>query len=151
MCVEDKEGEAALSRDNWWEVIGCGGWTNEAVYMEYLWRVVLPYTGGRPATIVHDSLTSHNTPAVTSFLHFHNLSPIVVPAGETSRLQPLDVGVFGPLKSHVRARWNEEKQKHRGRVDTQYASMSLHVEALTEMRREVVRHALEKAVPALAA
>jgi transposase-like protein len=142
--------EAALRRDRRWEAITCGGWTNEAVYKEYLQRVILPYTAGRPATIVHDSLNSHHTDDVLSFLSAHNLSTIDVPAGQTSTLQPLDVGVFGPVKARAARRWNEEKLKDRGRADTQLASMSLHVEAFTQLSRDKVRKAWAEAVPALA-
>jgi DDE superfamily endonuclease len=151
-CVlSSRRTEAALRRDRRWEAITCGGWTNEAVYVEYLQRVILPYTAGRPATIVHDSLTSHHTDAVLSFLRTHNLFPIDVPAGQTSTLQPLDVGVFGPVKASAARRWNEEKQRNRERVDTQLLSMSLHVEAFAQLSRGAVKRAWAEAVPALAA
>jgi DDE superfamily endonuclease len=150
-CVlSSRRTEAALRRDNRWEAITCGGWTNEAVYMEYIWRVILPYTAGRPATIVHDSLTTHHTDDVLSFLLSHNLFPIDIPAGQTATLQPLDVGVFGPIKATAKQHWNEEKQKDRVRVDTQHLSMSLHVEAFTQLSRSTVKKAWAEAVPALA-
>jgi hypothetical protein len=44
-CVlRGKRGEAALSKDSRWVTIQSGGWTNEAAYIEYVWRVILPYT-----------------------------------------------------------------------------------------------------------
>lgn len=150
-CVlSSRRTEAALRRDRRWEAITCGGWTDAAVYMEYMERVILPYTGGRPATIVHDSLRSHHTPAVLSFLREHSLSSITIPPGETPTLQPLDVGIFGPLKAAARRRWREEKQRNTERPDTQLLSVSLHVEAFTQITRETVRRAWVEAVPALA-
>jgi DDE superfamily endonuclease len=150
-CVlRGKRGEAALSKDSRWVTIQSGGWTDEAAYIEYVWRVILPYTRGRPATIVHDSLTAHNTVNVLAFLRTHQLSSIIVPAGHTSTLQPLDVGVFGPVKAKAQCRWREEKQRDRMRADTQLLSISLHVEALKGMSRQQLRRAWEKAVPALA-
>jgi hypothetical protein len=149
-CVlSSRRTEAALRKDSRWEAITCGGWTNEEVYIEHLQRVILPYTAGRPATIVHDSLTSHHTATVLSFLHQHNLSSITVPAGETSTLQPLDIGVFGPIKANAGRRWNEEKRKNRERADTQLMSMSLHVVAFAQLKRQAVRKAWADAVPAL--
>jgi hypothetical protein len=149
-CVlSSRRTEAALRRDTRWETITCGGWTTAAVYLDYLQRVILPYTRGQPATIVHDSLTSHNTPAVLSFLRKRKLSIINVPAGQTPTLQPLDVGIFGPLKATARRRWKEEKQRNIARPDTQLLSMSLHVEALTQITPDTVRGAWEEAVPGL--
>jgi hypothetical protein len=151
-CVlTSRRSEASLRKDSWWDVIRCGGWTDAAVYIEYLKRVILPYTAGRPATLVHDSLTAHHTDDVLSFLSDNNISLITVPPGETDTLQPLDVGVFGPLKARAKRRWNEEKAKDKSRADTQHASMSLHVEAFAHINRRTVRAAWEEAVPLLAA
>ncbi len=150
-CVLKKSsGEAALTRDRRWEVISCDGWTNQAVYMEYMWRVVLPYTQGQAATIVHDNFRAHHTEDVLSFLLCHNLFPIDVPAKETNSLQPLDVGVFGPLKAEAKRRWNEEKRRNRQRADSQYISMSIHVDVFNQMSARTVRRAWEEAIPALA-
>ena len=149
-CVlSSRRTEAALRRDTRWDSITCGGWTTAAVYLDYLQRVILPYTRGQPATIVHDSLTSHNTRAVLSFLRKHKLSVINIPAGQTPTLQPLDVGIFGPLKATARRRWKEEKQRNRECPDTQLLSMSLHVEALTQITPDTVRRAWEEAIPGL--
>lgn len=149
-ALKTRRGEAALSRDSRWEVIRCGGWTNADVYMEYIWRVILPYTQRQAATIVHDSLSAHHTEDVSSFLLCHNLFPIDVPPKQTSTLQPLDVGVFGPLKAQARRRWNEEKQKNRQRADSQYISMSIHVDVFNRMHADTMRRAWEEAIPALA-
>jgi hypothetical protein len=137
-ALKTRRGEAALSRDSRWEVIRCGGWTNADVYMEYIWRVILPYTQGQAATVVHDSLSAHHTEDVSSFLLCHNLFPINVPPKQTNTLQPLDVGVFGPLKAQARHRWNEEKQKNRQRADSQYVSMSIHVDVFNQMHAATV-------------
>jgi len=59
------------------------------------------------------------------------------------------VGIFGPLKAAAQRRWREEKQRHRERPDTQLLSMSVHVEAFTQITRETVRRAWEEAVPGL--
>jgi hypothetical protein len=149
-CVlSSRRTEAALRRDRRWESITRGEWTNAAVYLDYMERVILPYTKGRPATIVHDSLRSHHTPAVLSFLREHGLSSISIRAEQTPTLQPLDVGIFGPLKAAAQRRWREEKQRTRERPDTQLLSMSLHVEAFTQITRGTVRRAWEEAVPGL--
>jgi hypothetical protein len=151
-CVLKKpSGEAALMRDRRWAAIRCDGWTNAEMYMEYIWRVILPYTQGQAATIVHDGFKAHHTEDVLSFLLCHNLFPIDVPAKQTSTLQPLDVGVFGPMKAKSKRRWNKEKQRNRERADSQYISMSVHVDVFNEMRGRTVRRAWEEAIPALAA
>lgn len=54
------------------------------------------------------------------------------------------------MKAKAKYRWKEEKQKDRDRADTQLLSMSLHVEALTEMTRAQLSRAWEKAIQALA-
>jgi hypothetical protein len=118
--------------------------------MEYMWRVVLPYTQGQAATIVHDDFRAHHTEDVLSFLLCHNLFPIDIPAKETNSLQPLDVGVFGLLKAEAKRRWNEEKRRNRQRADSQYISMSKHVDVFNQMSARTVRRAWEEAIPALA-
>ena len=131
-------------------MIRCGGWTDADVYMEYMWRVILPHTQGQATTIVHDSLSAHHTEDVLSFLLCHNLFPIDVPPKQTNTLQPLDVGVFGPLKAESKRRWNEEKRRNRERADSQYISMSIHVDVFNRMHADTVRRAWEEAIPALA-
>ena len=151
-CVlRSRRGEAALSGDSRWESINCSGWTDEALDMEYVWRIILPYTAGRSATIVHDSLSTHNTPDVASFLLCHNLLPITVPAGHTAILQPLDVGIFAPVEARAKRRWNEEKQRNRERADTQWLSMSLHVDAFMQLSRFTVRRSWDDALSVSAA
>jgi hypothetical protein len=48
--------------------------------------------------LVGDNLAAHLSPVVTNLCEEHNIRFIFLPENSTHLLQPLDVGVFGPLK-----------------------------------------------------
>jgi hypothetical protein len=61
--------------------------------------------------LVGDNLVAHLSPVVTNLCEEHNIRFIFLPENSTHFLQPLDVGVFGPLKRRWRtvlADWKNE-------------------------------------------
>jgi hypothetical protein len=145
-----KQTEAAVRRDRRWVTIQSSGWTDAAVYRDYIERVILPYTRGRPATLVHDSYRAHHHASVLRLLREHDITSVMVPPGHTDTAQPLDVGVFGPVKARAARWWREHKRLHPAAPDHQLDSVSWHVRAFRELSRATIRKAWAQAVPLLA-
>ena len=78
------------------------GWTTESVMMRFL-DAIHQDAGGCPCCLVLDLYPSHRTEAVIKRAEELDIELIFVPAGLTSKLQPLDIRVFGELKSRARA------------------------------------------------
>lgn len=79
------------------------------VWREYLREVVLPELEG-PSAILVDNLDSHvsvESSEIVSGELYASLCPL--PPNCTSVVQPLDVGVMGPLKQVMRSLWLSEK------------------------------------------
>lgn len=80
------------------------GSMNEALFIKYIELHLIPALDGRPSLLALDSGSSHNlkTQAVLDTLRHHNITSILIPAGCTSFIQPLDVLVNRPLKAQIR-------------------------------------------------
>ena len=94
------------------------GWMDGKRMIEWINRVLLPYTRGRECALVVDSVKSHHTAEVRRYLEANDIDLIVVPGWSTPHLQPLDVGVFGPLKSMMRKGWRLGMQRRDPKTDT---------------------------------
>jgi hypothetical protein len=77
------------------------GWTTENIMLEYLNWIHLK-SDNQPCALISDVYASHRTDKVNAFAAEKGIELLFVPAGGTSRFQPLDVRIFGELK--VRAR-----------------------------------------------
>lgn len=86
-------------------VVSQSGYTNNQVMKEWFEQVFVPYVSGAKSILILDMYSGHHRDEDTSddeaFLDLaalHNCFVLFVPAGLTSKLQPLDVGFFGPAK-----------------------------------------------------
>jgi DDE superfamily endonuclease len=77
-------------------------WFNWETVIDWMYRVVVPYTKNHPALLLLDAARIHEKPHVAQFCHMHNITILPIPAHTTHLLQPLDVGVFGPCKSAMK-------------------------------------------------
>lgn len=59
--------------------------------------------------LVLDQYSVHTDDKFMEEANKRNIKLIFVPVGQTGKLQPLDVGVNGPLKSCARRLWKEER------------------------------------------
>jgi hypothetical protein len=59
-----------------------------------------------------DNLASHLSPAVIQACREHNIEFVCLPPNSTDKLQPLDVGIFAPLKSAWRSVLSDYKQRN---------------------------------------
>jgi hypothetical protein len=87
--------------------VQANAWMDQRVMIEWLEHVLFPYVdaflqeGGR-VILVLDTLRSHRTPEVTRRIHDKGLRILFIPGGLTGQLQPIDVGINGPLKHWLR-------------------------------------------------
>jgi hypothetical protein len=93
--------EPALSKD-WWIATSENGWTTDEIGLRWLKEVFEPYsrryTTGAKRLLILDGHSSHLTAEFDNFCKQSSIICLCMPAHASHLLQPLDVGVFGPLK-----------------------------------------------------
>ncbi|KIJ22862.1 hypothetical protein M422DRAFT_120754, partial [Sphaerobolus stellatus SS14] len=95
---------------DWMSVEGLGcftqsanGWTDNYICHQWFEKCFIPFattrnTSGKPILLISDGHQSHETPEMR-LLAFENLVILLsLPPKTTHKLQPLDVGVFGPFQ-----------------------------------------------------
>jgi hypothetical protein len=90
------------------------GWFDGFHFEMWFFDVMLPRLKRKVGKklIIGDNLSSHLSPAVIDACRENNIAFVCLPANSTDKLQPLDVGVFGPLKAAWRSVLTVYKQKH---------------------------------------
>ena len=78
------------------------GWSTETVMIDFL-EAVHAHAGGEPCCVIWDVYPSHRSELVCKRAGELYIELLYVPAGTTSRLQPLDVRIYGELKMRARA------------------------------------------------
>lgn len=88
---------------NWVFAVSPNGWTNQDIGLEWLKRCFEPHTRPQNANqkrlLLVDGHNSHTSLAFTEFAEKNGIVLLCFPAHATHLLQPLDVSIFGPLKS----------------------------------------------------
>jgi DDE superfamily endonuclease len=79
------------------------GWTDDFLCKEWLRKSFIPQatarnTSGKPILLIYDGHGSHDTLDVITLSCEHNVILYCLPPHTTHKLQPLDVGVFGPFQ-----------------------------------------------------
>ena len=79
------------------------GWTTNSLGVQWLERVFDRHTRkkarGRKRLLLLDGHSSHVNMAFLDLARRMNIIPLILPPHSTHRLQPLDVGLFGPLSN----------------------------------------------------
>ncbi|EGZ11348.1 hypothetical protein PHYSODRAFT_401080, partial [Phytophthora sojae] len=76
-------------------------WFDERVMLEWIekcWNYIVV----EPSVLILDSLSVHKKEEIADALACTGTSVLYVPGGCTGVAQPLDVGVMGPVKQHIR-------------------------------------------------
>lgn len=84
------------------------GWINADLFLEWLEFFSKNISPARPVLLIMDSHASHVSPTVLAYTQSNKIILFTMPAHTSHILQPLDVGVFRPLK----AAWRAELQKY---------------------------------------
>ncbi|TFY73539.1 hypothetical protein EWM64_g10473, partial [Hericium alpestre] len=88
------------------------GWTDEFICTEWFRQSFIPQTkahteSSAPILLLVDGHGSHVTAEMRRLAMDNNIHLFCLPPHTTHRLQPLDVGVFGPLQTEWQNRCNE--------------------------------------------
>ncbi|CAI7759240.1 unnamed protein product [Closterium sp. NIES-54] len=87
------------------------GWMDENAVQNCPTKEVLPYLNpqcyhnARRAMLVLDSYRGHITHTMLQAYRTHSITLVVIPAGCTSQIQPLDISINQCFKAVVRARY----------------------------------------------
>jgi hypothetical protein len=81
------------------------GWFDQFQFEKWFEEILLPRLKRKVGKklVLGDNLASHISPGVISSCKANNIEFVCLPPNSTDKLQPLDVAVFGPLKSAWRA------------------------------------------------
>ena len=98
------------------------GWMTEDCFLKALKHFVkyVNPTAEVPALILLDNHTTHITINVVLFARENNIMILTFPPHCSHRLQPLDVTVFGPFKTHYRTSMNDWMTCNPGKTVTIY-------------------------------
>lgn len=89
------------------------GWTDNVTCYEWFTKTFIPQATARrdnpkePIVLVLDGHASHKTPEMFRAAIDHNIEFHFLPPHTTHQLQPLDVGIFGPLQRKWQDRCDE--------------------------------------------
>jgi hypothetical protein len=116
------------------------GWATEQLILEFIeWLSV--QVNEEPCMVIMDVYPTHRTERVKEKAFEKNIEILYVPAGGTSKYQPLDARVFGELKSRARAEFHrlEASEGVRG------ASFSKSVKVLLDCWEKISSSNIEQA------
>jgi hypothetical protein len=95
------------------------GYTDSNISLEWLKRVFDPQTeaqaNSKPRVLICDGFGTHETLEILEFCFANNILLCRLPSHTSHKLQPCDVGVFGPLKAAYR---DEVEKLYRGGANT---------------------------------
>jgi hypothetical protein len=93
--------------DDWRFDANTKGWTSNVHGLQWLRRCFEPETrekaNGKTRLLICDGHDSHVTPDFIIHCMFHNIVLLILPPHTSHITQPLDVGIFSPLKRHMAA------------------------------------------------
>jgi hypothetical protein len=81
------------------------GWFDMCVFEDWFGKIFLPHVRRLPGkkVLIGDGLASHISLEVIKQCGENNIEFICLPPNSTDKMQPLDVGIFGPMKHAWRA------------------------------------------------
>jgi hypothetical protein len=90
-------------------------WMSEDIMVEWIERIFIPYTlmardNNQRVVLILDTLRAHQTEEIRRLIRENHIQLLYIPGGLTGQLQPLDVGINGPLKHWLREEAASEDQ-----------------------------------------
>ena len=99
---------------------------------------------GHESVLIIDSCSVHKKREVTLLGTKYNIIIVYVPPGMTPKLQPLDVGVFGPLKNKY-LRYYEDVAYSNLQNFTYESSLDCFLHCWSNITADVIQKAFDKA------
>ena len=91
--------------DNWCFAASSNGWTSNFHELKWLRQCFEPHTGAKAAGLPQILLCNgHNSHISANFIAHcmdHNIVLLVMPPYTSHLIQPLDISIFGPLKTYL--------------------------------------------------
>jgi hypothetical protein len=112
------------------------GWTNTEIMLQYLADVIIPYTQGKESILALDNYGCHITDEVIKKAKEMKINIIPLPTHTTHILQPLDVGINGPIKQ-ISKRIRREKEEKKEAPIRKQDDAAMHID---EIWNENVTH-----------
>jgi hypothetical protein len=118
---------ASTHRSNWTTYPTSGwhyafsesGYTDSKISLEWLKRIFDPQTKelaqDKPRVLISDGFSTHETLEILEYCFENNIILCRIPSHTSHKLQPCDVGVFGPLKAAYR---DKVEELYRGGANT---------------------------------
>jgi len=83
------------------------GWTNGEIMCKYIEQIIYPHTKGAACALLVDSYAAHWTADAQEVAKNHNVDLIMVPKGQTGKLQPLDISFNSIFKQQRHKLYSE--------------------------------------------
>lgn len=99
-------------RRNWMDVDTMYQW------IDHIWKREID--GNSPSYLLWDHFSVHRNPEIISSLELHGTQVDLVPAGYTSTLQVLDVGINRPFKTRIREQYRNFMEVNEGARATRH-------------------------------
>ena len=110
--------------------LSANGWINSDLFEVWFIEHFIPNSvSARPLFLLLDGHSTHYQPQVIRFAMKHECIILFLPPHTTHESQPLDVGVFAPLKMHWSKVCHDFYHKNPGKVITNFNFSSLFSEA----------------------
>ena len=106
--------------------LSSNGWINTELFEAWLSEHFLEHAvSARPLLLLLDGHSTHYQPELLRLAKQHDVIMLCLPPHTSHESQPLDCGVFGPLKSHWSNVCHTYLQQHPGRVVTRFQFSAL--------------------------
>ena len=110
--------------------LGGRGWIDSEIFHDWFkFHFLLHAPAVRPLLLLLDGHSSHFHPGSIELAARDRVIIFCLPPNTTHLLQPLDKGVFGPLKTHWNLACHDFMRKNPGQVITEYSFMKVFYEA----------------------
>ena len=113
------------------------GWATEEILISYL-EWIHAKCNGEPCFLIWDVYAAHRAEIVQNKARELNIELLFVPAGGTSQYQPLDVRIFGELKSRARKKFEHLAFKKKNRDITYEESISILLKSWEAISQESI-------------
>ena len=98
---------------------------NKTHLIKYIKDTIIPYTQNQPSLLIIDCATYHRDNENKQLCSNNHIELLYIPDRCTDSCQPLDVGIFGPVKMQC----NAEFKKHAAGVVESHRKLSIKYEA----------------------
>ena len=95
------------------------GWSNTDILLDYIQNHFLKYVK-TPVLLVYDGHSTHITSSVLSLARNSGIHLFVLPPHSSHITQPLDVGIFGPMKKFITSECHQYLHNNPNQIITKY-------------------------------